>query len=363
MHDITTTTFACKKSFRTKLVQRLTKKADSVLQKERTKAADESETAIRFEGVKGELVFAYGLDRIINGFLTGEFTWLMTLEEFKEFIIGEVGIQLFEVGIKQLVVKKAAVRVAWKTLQLSAKLMGKIAGKAGLRAAVKVATKIGVTAGSALAKASAAAAKTAAKGSMGPIGVALILFDLVSIALDIWDPLDFNVVYYLKDWHDMRKEYVKSIKEAIGGEDAADEVELPVAMPIQPVAEDPIAFRDEILRYASEYIYDNYGNDFKDTEQADALILCLLEGVDPEFKSGLDCEKIMEEKKKEFEKNQEKAKELIDGDDETAAAPETVVSSSSCDWEEEYRLSAYLLFFNGLFGVITSIVLYYFYFI
>lgn len=72
--------------------------------------------------------------------------------------------------------------------RLGAKLMTKVATKfAGVmtKSMVKVASKMAV-------KLAAFGAKSAAKAAMGPAGWAMMAFDVLSLVLDLWDPMGYN---------------------------------------------------------------------------------------------------------------------------------------------------------------------------
>ena len=76
-----------------------------------------------------------------------------------------------------------------KGIKLSGKLggrsAGKVAGKAGAKVATKVAAKVG-------AKAATMGTKLMARLGLGPLGLALLIFDVISLILDLWDPAGYN---------------------------------------------------------------------------------------------------------------------------------------------------------------------------
>ena len=83
------------------------------------------------------------------------------------------------------VAEEIAKKAAAKALQASIKASAKAAGSAG--------------------------AKIAAKGSMGPVGWAASILDVVSLALDIWDPNGYNKMMHA----DFQIENAELVKETI----------------------------------------------------------------------------------------------------------------------------------------------------
>lgn len=76
-----------------------------------------------------------------------------------------------------------------KGIKLSGKLGGKgatkVAGKAGVKVATTVGTKVAV-------KGATMGTKIMAKMGLGPLGLALLIFDVISLILDLWDPAGYN---------------------------------------------------------------------------------------------------------------------------------------------------------------------------
>ncbi len=80
-----------------------------------------------------------------------------------------------------------------KSMTKSIKLAGKFAGKAMKKTASTVGVKIASRVGTKLAaKGAAIGAKAFAKLGMGPLGIALMIFDVLSLVLDLWDPSGYN---------------------------------------------------------------------------------------------------------------------------------------------------------------------------
>ena len=76
-----------------------------------------------------------------------------------------------------------------KGIKLSGKIggrsAGKVAGKAGVKVATTVGTKVAV-------KGASMGTKLMAKMGLGPFGLALLVFDVISLVLDLWDPAGYN---------------------------------------------------------------------------------------------------------------------------------------------------------------------------
>jgi len=87
--------------------------------------------------------------------------------------------------------KKLAIKTGRKAgMKLSSKVLSKTLSKIVFKVGAKIASKVGVKVGKAVAS---AALKSLIKiGSSGPIGVALVVFDILSLALDLWDPAGYN---------------------------------------------------------------------------------------------------------------------------------------------------------------------------
>ena len=106
----------------------------------------------------------------------------------------------------RIVSKITGQTVAKVTAKLTASAASKVASKAAAKiastAAVKAAWRVGVAAGM---KASAKLTMTTVKASMGPVGWAMLAFDMVSIGLDVLDPQGYSTFVsnsYLMDMRD-----------------------------------------------------------------------------------------------------------------------------------------------------------------
>lgn len=74
-------------------------------------------------------------------------------------------------------------------IKIAGKMGGKSMTKVASRTGIKVATKVGTKVG---AKLASMGAKFMAKLSLGPAGIALMIFDVISLVLDLWDPAGYN---------------------------------------------------------------------------------------------------------------------------------------------------------------------------
>lgn len=76
-----------------------------------------------------------------------------------------------------------------KAISTAARMGGKTISKAATRLGQKLATKAAVKLA---AKVGAMGTKMLAKLSLGPVGIFLMIFDFVSLTLDLWDPAGYN---------------------------------------------------------------------------------------------------------------------------------------------------------------------------
>ena len=92
-----------------------------------------------------------------------------------------------------------------KLLKAAAKKGGKVGFKFGAKAAAKLGAKLAL-------KGAGFAAKSLTKLSTGPIGVALIAFDVLTLALDLWDPAGYGETLDNAQLDEMRLLYEEGIK-------------------------------------------------------------------------------------------------------------------------------------------------------
>ena len=79
-----------------------------------------------------------------------------------------------------------------KSMTKAIKLAKTVKGRAMKKVAKKMGTKVGVKIGKVGAKLALGGTKLMAKLSLGPLGIALMIFDVVSLILDLWDPAGYN---------------------------------------------------------------------------------------------------------------------------------------------------------------------------
>ena len=100
---------------------------------------------------------------------------------------------------------KIGAKMGIMVAKLANKLIAKISAKLAAKIAAKLAAK----------QAAMMATKFAAKAAMGPVGWALMVFDLISMGLDLWDPFGFNETFFNKDLRGMRNQFFDGYKDAI----------------------------------------------------------------------------------------------------------------------------------------------------
>ena len=124
--------------------------------------------------------------------------------------------------------KAAAEKAAKETVEAAAK---KAASKAAMTAAEKATAKIGTEMAVKIgAKAGMAAAKMGEAASMGPVGVALMAFDVLSLALDIACCGGYCEVADTKTWEKQRDNLTAQVKAMV--DDANADGDDPVRWPI-----------------------------------------------------------------------------------------------------------------------------------
>ena len=125
-------------------------------------------------------------------------------------VVGAVGAELMEQGLKKALAKAMAKKAASKTAgKAGAKIGQEVAEQIAKKAAVNFATK------TAAKQATAGAAKKGLLASMGPVGWAMLGFDVVSMGLDLWDPAGWGTTMWNKDIRDIRKMYLDMNRKAV----------------------------------------------------------------------------------------------------------------------------------------------------
>lgn len=123
---------------------------------------------------------------------------LGTLIEGTQFVAKKIGSS--KLGIKASAKGKKLLAASMnkfagkspKSMTKAIKLAKLVKGKAIKKVAARVGTKVGVKVGKVGAKLALAGSKFMAKLSLGPLGIALMIFDVVSLVLDLWDPAGYN---------------------------------------------------------------------------------------------------------------------------------------------------------------------------
>lgn len=100
---------------------------------------------------------------------------------------------LYQAGTLRTVVSDALQKTAEVTQEMFVKTTSKRLAATGTKAGTKAVTRTVVKQSARLsARMTATMTKYAMYAAAGPVGAALIVFDVVSMALDVWDPLNFN---------------------------------------------------------------------------------------------------------------------------------------------------------------------------
>lgn len=97
---------------------------------------------------------------------------------------------------------------------LGGEILERAMQKAFAKQATKMATKSALHAGATAAKAAAAGARAATKASSG-VGAALIVFDVGSLLLDIFDPAGFNNYRSPSQIEETRQQFLKGYQESL----------------------------------------------------------------------------------------------------------------------------------------------------
>jgi hypothetical protein len=95
-----------------------------------------------------------------------------------------------------------------KLLKAAATRGGKVGFKFGAKAGVQLASKLAL-------KGATFASKSLTKLSSGPIGIALIAFDVFTLALDIWDPAGYGETLDNGQLDEIKQLYEEGIKEEL----------------------------------------------------------------------------------------------------------------------------------------------------
>ena len=128
---------------------------------------------------------------------------------FGSKILAGKGLVMARAGMAaaRMAAAKFAVKIA---LKINQKIGAKLAAKLGVKLAQKAGAKMGV-------KVVAATGKAATKAAMGPVGWALLAFDVFSIALDLCDIMGFASLIpdMAKSNIDLRSSFIKADKDAL----------------------------------------------------------------------------------------------------------------------------------------------------
>lgn len=116
---------------------------------------------------------------------------------------GMIGDQLLLRGIRTAVEKSVTTRLA----RSAATKMSKTAIRGLVKRTAEVAAERTVV--KSLVK---SATKMQVKAAMGPIGWALLAFDVISLGLDMWDPMNLNALLYKKDLRTLQYDTISQLR-------------------------------------------------------------------------------------------------------------------------------------------------------
>jgi hypothetical protein len=150
--------------------------------------------------------------------------------------------------IYKLIIKK----FASKTIQKFGVSLGSMATKLGLKIAYKTAASVG-------GKAAVAGGKALSKLGLGPVGVALLAFDILSIGLDIGDAGGYGL---MDKYMSVKKEIDKVLKKEFGK--LGIEYPFPIG-PINKLQETDIRnYEDKLLIYIIKFFKSSKGKKYVD---------------------------------------------------------------------------------------------------
>ncbi len=148
---------------------------------------------------------------------------------------------------------KMSKKLALKTGQKVGQKIGiKLGKKLGVKVGVKVVTKVAAGIAGKLLKSAVKA------GSSGPIGAALLIFDLVSLVLDLWDPAGYNNAQSAGQIQKISDDIVKQYDESLKNEGITDPFISDVMYDIDPETQGEFIenlvldwFSDELSKFSS----------------------------------------------------------------------------------------------------------------
>lgn len=116
--------------------------------------------------------------------------------------------------------KEAVEEAAERGAKAASKLVSKAVSKAIVKGSTKLATRVGV-------KMAAFGIKTLTKLSSGPVGAALMVFDLASLGLDLFDPAGYELFIENSENAKVRRQHEYMMQMSAGGE------EYPILFPVE----------------------------------------------------------------------------------------------------------------------------------
>lgn len=136
----------------------------------------------------------------------------------------KMGKNVAKAGRSLKMLTKFSSKLSGAVAKANVKIGGKVASKTGVKVGMKVGTKMAKKLGMKLGtKIALALGKTLLKGAMkvavsGPVGLAMLAFDLMSLALDLWDPSGYNDVQAAGQIKSMRDDILSHYKRELANE-------------------------------------------------------------------------------------------------------------------------------------------------
>lgn len=133
----------------------------------------------------------------------------------------KMGKNVAKAGRSLKMLTKFSSKLSGAVAKANVKIGGKVASKTGVKVGMKVWAKMAKNLGMKLrGKIAMALGKTLLKGAMkvavsGPVGLAMLAFDLLSLALDLWDPAGYNDVQAAGQIKSMRDDILSNYKREL----------------------------------------------------------------------------------------------------------------------------------------------------
>jgi len=257
----------------------------------------------------------------------------------KAFVIGvNIGAGLATEMALPWMMKKALARLAAKGMKIGTKVVNKMM-MSGSRLLIKVATAAMKMA----TKAAVAGAQIAAKAAAGPPGWVLIIFQLLTILLDFWDPMNYNAFEANRIFIGARNTVVTSFHSSMLDGGMEPPFIFPLALAFQKEFE--AAYTDVVMKATSNYLLTLCEDDqtlwwsamFTDEADMTALERRVLDRINREMQSAVSD---MDPKVRDRELYKRMCM-LVGKDnlwfDETFSTASRIAVSVSAEWARTYN--------------------------